>query len=139
VRGLSALTYVLKLTFMATTLNIVVSYILLHFYDQGLNGVALGTICSYVFLFLGSLLFLIKDSRIGVGFWKVQTKTSGWLVFGSHSFSLFTRSLFLSGSFFLMTKVAGHMGIKSLAAHQIMLQLWLMIAFLLAIPRWQVF
>lgn len=130
-RGLSRLKLVLVFMAISSAINIISSWLLLYQFDLGLSAIALGTTFSYFFVFIGALIYLIKDKRVGPSFVFIKVQKKNWLEFGDHSFSLLGRSFFLSGSFFLMVKFAGRLGTQSLAAHQIILQLWLFVSFFL--------
>lgn len=130
-RGLSKLYTVLFLMMLTTGLNIILSYTFLYKFGLGLTGVAWGTVISYCIVLLSSLIILIRDPRLGFHFFTIETRRGNWLSFGSHTLSLFGRSFFLSGSFFVMVKMAGRLGEAELAAHQITLQLWLFISYFL--------
>ena len=130
-RGLSRLRLVLVFMAVSSLVNILSSWLFLYHFNLGLQAVALGTTLSYFIVFLGALFFLLRDKRIGFSLFAIKIQKKNWLEFSDHSFSLLGRSFFLSGSFLLMVKFAGRLGPETLAAHQIILQLWLFISFFL--------
>ena len=54
---------------------------------------------------------------------------SPWLHFGKNSWDVFGRSFVLTSVFFLSTRMAAKASTVQLAAHQILLQLWLFSSF----------
>jgi putative MATE family efflux protein len=130
-RGLSRLKLVLVFMAISSVVNILSSWLLLYHFNLGLQAVATGTTLSYIIVFIGGLFFLVKDKRVGYSFFTVKVQKKNWLEFSNNSFSLLVRSFFLSGSFFLMIKFAGRLGPETLAAHQIILQIWLFLSFFL--------
>jgi MATE family multidrug resistance protein len=129
-RGFGRLNLVFFLMCLATVTNIVLSWYLLYHHHWGLAAIAWGTICSYLIVAVIASLSLFKDPRLA-HFFKVKMKRKNLFVFGRHSFSLFGRSLFISLSYFFMTKCASALGTTTLAAHQIILQLWLFVSYFL--------
>ncbi|MDD0853552.1 MATE family efflux transporter [Halobacteriovorax sp. GB3] len=118
--------YIVGLT---TLTNIVVSWLLLYPFDLGLKGAAIGTVLANIMGFAICLFLLFRVKFIREHFLRVRAEREGWLSFGKNSFNLFVRSFCLTSSFFICTKIAGSLGVESLAAHQILLQAWLFSSF----------
>lgn len=111
--------------FLTTGLNIFVSWYFLYRLNWGVKGVAYGTIFSS---FLGMIIcavlifFTFPDKKYLM---KWQITKSEWLHFSTKSGNLFIRSLLLTSVFFISTRLGAWIGIVSLAAHQVLLQVWL--------------
>jgi MATE family multidrug resistance protein len=116
---------------LTTALNALLTYAALFIFDFGLEGAAWGTVLSFIVGSVISLIFLLNDKRVKGHFLSSRIKKSGWFKFGQNSLNIFGRSFTLTTCFFLSTRFAGSFGIKELAAHQILLQLWLFCSFLL--------
>jgi len=116
---------------MATTtgLNALLSYILIYHFNMGIAGAAWGTISSTAVTTIISLLWFLSHYRhLLIAPFK-DLWGGEWLRMGLNSRDLFLRSLFLTFSFFLSTRIASMVGVTSLAAHQILLQAWLFCAY----------
>jgi putative MATE family efflux protein len=116
---------------LTTALNALLTYLALFVFDLGLAGAAWGTVLSFVLGSLISFTYLLNDKKVKGKFLSSKVKKSGWFKFGQNSLNIFGRSFTLTTCFFLSTRFAGGFGIKELAAHQILLQLWLFCSFLL--------
>ena len=129
-RGLGNVRLSFYLVSLTTGLNVLLTWFFLYPLEWGLAGAAWGTVLSSVF---GILLcfgwFLASGQRRRGLFQKTWAPTHQWFRFGKNSGNLFGRSFFLSGSLFLATRVASEVGVKPLAAHQILLQVWLFASF----------
>ena len=130
-RGLSKLKLVLNLMIFSIFTNILFSYLFLYPLEMGIRGAALGTIIAHSSTFLISFFFLLKYKKIGLGLLKVTVWKENWLKFGRNSKDLFIRSLLLTSCFFISTRLASHIGVSSLGAHQVLLQVWLFSSFFL--------
>lgn len=130
-RGLGRVNISFFMIGLTTSLNALLTYLALFVFDFGLEGAAWGTVLSFVLGSLVSLYYLLSDEKVKGKFLKSRVVKSGWFRFGKNSLNIFGRSFTLTTCFFLSTRFAGGFGIKELAAHQILLQLWLFCSFLL--------
>ncbi len=130
-RGLGRVNISFFMIGLTTALNALLTYLALFVFDLGLEGAAWGTVLSFVLGSLLSFLYLLNDEKVKGKFLSSRVKKSGWFKFGKNSLNIFGRSFTLTTCFFLSTRFAGSFGIKELAAHQILLQLWLFCSFLL--------
>ena len=109
--------------------NVLISGVLIFSLGWGVQGAALGTVLCYgIFLVLG----ILELQKIP-GFWPqfLQEKiTDGeWFVLSKNSLHFLGRSAALTLAFFSATKMASQFGTQVLAAHYIMIQLWLFSSF----------
>lgn len=128
-RGLGLVKHAFWIMFFTALINAIVSYSLVNFYELGVYGVALGTITANVFMCIVSIVLVIRaiPQLISLKWekvWGLQFQRMG-----ANSRDLFFRSLFLTSSFFISTKVAAQIGVEALAAHQVLLQAWLFVAY----------
>lgn len=128
-RGLTRVNVSLYLIALSTSLNVALSWLFLYKFDMGLQGVAWGSVIANVVGVVVALIVLVLVKEVRQNFFKSRVDTSHILHFGKNSFDLFGRSFTLTLSFFLCTKIAASLGTISLAAHQIMLQVWLFSSF----------
>jgi putative MATE family efflux protein len=130
IRGLGYVRDAFYITVFSTAINIALSYSLLHTFQLGLTGIALGTVVSHG---LGTFLcfLLINQRKKGLlgKVLKARPVKSEWVHFGKNSLDVFGRSLILTSCFFLATRFSSLLGHEVLAAHQILLQLWLFCSF----------
>lgn len=128
-RGLSKVREAMYIVFAVVVLNILSSWLFLYPLDMGIKGPAYGTVLSNLFGVIVSLYYLFfKIFTLKKMIYSVVAKNE-ILQFGKNGLSLFLRSLFLTLCFFLATKVASNLGVKALASHQILLQVWLFPSF----------
>lgn len=128
-RGFAKVNAALIFISISTSLNIIFSYLSLYVFDFGLKGVAWATVGSNGVGFIFSLLYLINIREIKGRIWCAPFAKSSVFEFGQKSLNIFGRSSVLTLSFFLSTKVAANIGLYDLAAHQIILQVWLFASF----------
>ena len=124
-RGFSKVALCLYLALFTTLLNIILSYLFLYQFHWGPQGAAWGSVIADFSGMILSFFFLFSHmSKKNFHFsWRLPRVS--WVKFGRNSLNLFFRSLILTSIFFISTKLAGNLGIVSLAAHQIILQCWL--------------
>lgn len=127
-RGLSRVRIALVFVFVTTVLNIILSWLFLYQLNVGLSGAAYGTVLANIIGMVASLGCLAVDPRIRRSFSRLPP-TSDWFNFGKNSFNLFGRSLAITGSLFVGSRLAANQGATTLAAHQILLQVWLFASF----------
>lgn len=130
-RGFSKLKLVLFLMFFSSTTNIGISWFFLYGLGWGIKGAAYGTIVSHILTFLIAFGFLLKEKDMGFSFLSASTGKANWLKFGKNSIDLFGRSFTLTACFFIATRLASRLGVESLGAHQVLLQIWLLASFFL--------
>ncbi|MCO4793644.1 MAG: MATE family efflux transporter [Bacteriovoracaceae bacterium] len=128
-RGLGRVQLGFFLMGLTTLLNIGISYYLLFVLKIGLEGAAYGTVLANIVGVLISFLFLMQKEEIRTHFFGSSFSKDGWFQFGKNSIHLFGRSFFLTACFFTATKFAGTLGVIELAAHQVLLQVWLFASF----------
>jgi putative MATE family efflux protein len=130
-RGLQQIQAAFWLGLIVTLSNAFISYFLLYEKGYGIKGAALGSSLSFVLGCLFGVLYLCFNSETKklLPYLKGKVGKGGWPSFGKDSWDFFGRSFFLSGSFLLSTALASRLGVIALAAHQICLQLWLLISF----------
>ncbi len=114
---------------LTTIGNIGLSYYFLYGQGLGLEGAAYGTVLSN---FLGcgfSFLLIYREPCFGKRIFTAKPPKDQWFRFGKNSLDLFGRSATLTACFFLATRFAGRLGVETLGAHQVLLQLWLLMSF----------
>ena len=128
-RGLGRVQLGFGLMSITTTFNISISWYLLFIQKIGLEGAAYGTVAANIVGVILSFSFLMNKDKIREHFFRSKFSKTGWFTFGKNSFHLFGRSFFLTACFFIATKFAGNLGVIELAAHQVLLQVWLFASF----------
>jgi putative MATE family efflux protein len=128
-RGFAKVRLAMAFIGVSTFVNVTLSYLSLYHFDLGLQGVAASTVIGNAIGFLMAFIQLINAKEIKQRFWKQRIILKNAFEIGQNSFNIFLRSFFLTSSFFICTKVASGLGIKELAAYQIMLQIWLFASF----------
>jgi len=114
---------------VTTLVNILLTWILLYHFNTGIAGAALGTVVADVLGFALCSYFLFGKFSYLKEVLATQLQRSTWLHFGKNSWNLFGRSSCLTVAFFLSTRFASQSSTSQLAAHQILLQLWLFSSF----------
>lgn len=128
-RGLGRVQLGFGLLTLTTLMNIALSYYLLFIQKMGLEGAAYGTVAANVVGVVLAFWFLMQKKDVRKHFFTNSFTQGVWFQFGKNSLNLFGRSFFLTICFFLATKLAGTIGVVQLAAHQILLQVWLFASF----------
>ncbi len=128
-RGFARVNSALILISITTVLNIAISYLSLYHFNFGISGVAYGTVISNFIGFIISLVLILRLEPMKKYIKTFQVDKALALEFGQKSMNVFGRSLVLTTCFFMTTKVASYIGHYELAAHQIILQVWLFISF----------
>jgi MATE family multidrug resistance protein len=117
-----------------STLNIVVSSLLVLSYNLNIFGVALGTlIASYITIIIFSLYthsFIVKKFKITPKFEKLIVKSKLLKLFNIN-FDIFIRTLFLTFSFLWVTYLGSKLGEDYLAVNAILMQFIILAAFFL--------
>lgn len=114
-----------------TFVNGVLTYWLVFPMDIGIQGAAIGTVCGFFLsVLLGSYFVYreVKKDSIPLSF---KSNFSTLIDFGYDATNLFIRTGLLTLSFFLLAIAISKLGPLHLASHQILLQLWLLSAFVL--------
>lgn len=127
-RGLSRVNIALVFVLVTTALNIFLSWLLLYPLDIGLSGAAWGTVLANILGMIACLIVLAQEERLRASFKRIPPKEE-WFNFGKNSLNLFGRSLAITGSLFIGSRLAAQQGATTLAAHQILLQVWLFVSF----------
>ncbi|TNF26369.1 MAG: MATE family efflux transporter [Deltaproteobacteria bacterium] len=128
-RGLGRVQLGFGLMTLTTFSNIGISWYLLFVQKTGLEGAAYGTVAANVIGVVLAFGFLMQRAQIREHFFGSQFSKEGWFTFGKNSIHLFGRSFFLTACFFIATRFAGSLGVIELAAHQVLLQVWLLASF----------
>ncbi len=128
-RGMAKVNIVLGIIGLATATNIIFSYLGLYQFGLGLQSVAAATVFANALGFFVCLYFILMNDKIRHLFFSQKIIISDAFHMGKSSLNVFMRSAFLTLSFFLATKVASSISLKALAAHQIILNLWLFASF----------
>lgn len=128
-RGMAEVRTVLYIIGASTLTNITLSYLGLYIFDGGLTSVAGATIIANALGFFISLYLILTRKNLKGQFGKHKIVLEDAFHMGKNSLNVFMRSAFLTTSFFLATKVASSISIKALAAHQVLLNLWLFASF----------
>lgn len=123
-RGLKDTTTPLKISLWANGANIVLSYLLIHRADLGIAGAAWGTLlaqagAAVVFLHQGSAAL---DSRV------LRFDPTAMRRLIRVSRDLFLRTLSLLSGTLITTAVAARMGITVVAGHQVVREIWTLLA-----------
>lgn len=128
-RGLGLVQFSFYMMLGTTLTNALISYLLIYQFDFGVEGAAIGTVVSAFIFCTISIFVLIKNQpKILHSPWK-KLWGGEFKRMGANSRDLFFRSLFLTASFFISTRVASQLGVHSLASHQVLLQAWLLCAY----------
>ena len=125
-RGLGSVRTSLLLTVLTTATNIAASYFFLYITRIGIAGAAWGTVLAHVIGCLSSLAVIALIPRIR-GFWReFSFHKNNWFHFGKNSSDIFLRTACLSFIFFYANRLAAGQGVTALAAHQLILQVYLL-------------
>lgn len=128
-RGMEEVKKCFYLIFLTTGLNILLSWWALYHLEMGVRGVALASVLAHVVGAIGAMLILVSHREVAAGLFKGPVHLDSLFSYGKNALNLFGRSFFITGMFFISTKLAGEMGTLQIAAHQILLQLWLFSSF----------
>ena len=124
-RGLGRVQMGFILTALSTAGNIGASWFFLYIAQIGLPGAAWGTLLAHLFGCLLSLAVIVSIPRTR-NFWRnLSFNKKNWFHFGKNSGNIFLRTCCLSFIFFFANHLAADQGITALAAHQILLQVYL--------------
>ena len=125
-RGLGRVQTGFVLTALTTAINIATSWFFLYVARTGLSGAAWGTLIAHLSGCLISLAVILSIPRIH-GFWNdLSFDKKNWFHFGKNSGNIFLRTSCLSFIFFFANHSAAKQGVTALAAHQILLQVYLL-------------
>ncbi len=131
-RGFSMVRATFAILLATTLTNIVLSALFLYGFEMGISGVAWGTLIAQILAFSLSAWQVVKKHTNAFTQWRRARFTVDlWRAYGADSAGMLMRSGSLSLTFFLATRSAGLLGVRELAAHQILLQLWLLSSFLI--------
>jgi putative MATE family efflux protein len=125
-RGISDLRTPLVIEVDANALNVVLVATFVYGFDWGIRGSAAGTAIAQACMGLAFVVWMIRmtQGRLGLRFGLLRRL----LGVGRH---LFVRTAALYGSFLVAGAVAARFGAESIGAHQVAIQLWYFLAFLL--------
>ncbi len=131
-RGFSLVRETFVILLLTTLTNIILSGIFLYPLEMGIRGAAYGTLIAQALAF--GLCFLTVLRRYPEALRRLVSARFNldlWRAYGKDSAGMLMRSGSLSLTFFLATRSAGLLGVRELAAHQVLLQLWLLSSFLI--------
>lgn len=125
-RGVKDLRTPLVLIVFGNALNVVLELVFIYGFGWGLAGSAWGTVIAQAVMGGG---FIVKLWQASAGERRPQLAAMRPLL--RMSLEIFMRTTALYSSFVVFTAVLAHVGPASLAAHQVIFQLWLFIALML--------
>ena len=128
-RGLGRVKVCLLLLCVTTISNISLSYLFVYTFNFGFKGVAWGSVLSHLLGCIFGFTLIYRGQGMGKKIGKARPPKEQWFRFGKNSLNLFGRSAALTLCFFLATRFAARLGVPILGAHQILLQLWLLMSF----------
>lgn len=128
-RGLGKVRESFYIVGLSTTTNIILTWLFLHHSTLGLKGAAIGTVLGNILGLIVTLVIIARNGIVKKYFRASIIAKEGLFSFGKNSLDLFGRSVSLTTCFFLCTKFAASLGVVQLAAHQILLQIWLFSSF----------
>ncbi len=113
--------------------NLVLDPILIFGLDLGVSGAAWATVVAQFFsaAWFLVLMFWVHRTRLGVGMLKSRVQSLGLMEVLSAGWPMIIRSIALLGVITATTAAAARLGTVETAAHQIALQVWLFLAFVL--------
>jgi putative MATE family efflux protein len=113
--------------------NLVLDPILIFGLDLGVSGAAWATVVAQFFsaAWFLVLMFWVHRTRLGVGMLKSRVQSLGLMKVLSAGWPMIIRSIALLGVITATTAAAVRLGTVETAAHQIALQVWLFLAFVL--------
>ena len=124
-RGLGKVNIGFIATALTTGINIAASWFFLYVLQSGLPGAAWGTLIAHLAGCLLSLIVILATPS-AKGFWReLSFDKKNWFHFGKNSGNIFLRTSCLSFIFFFANHLAAEQGITALAAHQVLLQVYL--------------
>ena len=127
-RGLSRVNMVLLFVLVTTVINIFCSWFFLYVLKIGLSGAAWGTVVSHAVGVLIAGAYLWRRPQVRNTSQALPSRRD-WFNFGRNSANLFVRSFALTSSLFIGMHIAAKGGAEDLAAHQVLLQIWLFVSF----------
>lgn len=128
-RGVRGLKSNLVLVMAACLVNAGLSATFLWKTDWGLWGVGLATTLSQALIFFLATFWLFTRLKLAPALLFTRLRLEFAWSFGQKSWHLLGRSVALASCFFMATRVASTLGPEALATHQVALQFWLMVAY----------
>ncbi|MEM9052915.1 MAG: MATE family efflux transporter [Bacteroidota bacterium] len=131
-RGLQNTSWAMTIAISGAVVNLVFDYALIFGVDSiiepmGLKGAAWASLVAQVFMFLLSIIFLIRRTPFDLKFRFPITPEYKRLA--GMSLDLFFRTIMLNLTFYLATRYATSYGDEVIAAHTIALNIWLFSSF----------
>jgi putative MATE family efflux protein len=128
-RGLQDTRTPLTVAVAANVVNVILNAVLVLVLHWGIAGSAWGTVVAQTAAAAAYLAMVLRGARrAGVPFGPDRAGLRAAAVTG---FSLVVRTLALQAVFIVITAIAAHQGDSAIAAHQIAIRLWTLIAFAL--------
>ena len=121
--------FVFILLFIVTSINILLSYLFLYQFNLGAQGIAAGTVLAHLVGILIALIRIRLFEQVRVVPKLKNIESDNIKSLGTDGLNMFGRTLVLTSSFYLLTRVAAGLGTKNLAAYQLGLQGWLFSSF----------
>jgi MATE family multidrug resistance protein len=128
-RGLGLVRVCFYLICGTTITNIILNYLFLYIFNFSIGGAAWGTVLSHIIGVTFSFIYIQRKFSKQLQFNYFNIKRSDVLFFGRNSLNIFFRSFTLAGTFFMATRIAAKLDGHYLAAHQIILQIWLFVSY----------
>ena len=125
-RGVADLKTPLVIVIAANVVNLVLEVLFVYGFGWGIEGSAWGTVIAQAGMGAAFIVVIVRASRGEVS--PSRQLMQRLLVIGRH---IFVRTTAVLGSFLLAGAVVARFGDASLAAHQIVFQLWVFVAFVL--------
>ena len=125
-RGLSALRLPLVLVVAGNLVNLILEVLFVYGFGWGIGGSAAGTVVAQVGMGAGFVWLVVRSAG---GELRPRPRVAGQLLsVGRH---IFVRTAALYSAFILSAAAAARFGTAALAAHQVVLQLWVFLALIL--------
>ena len=123
-RGLKDTTTPLKIALWANGVNIVLSYVLIHPFGLGIAGAAWGTVIAQ----LGAAAVFLRQGSTALGSPVFRFDPIAMRRMIRVSRDLFLRTLSLLSATLITTAIAARMGITVVAGHQVVREVWTLLA-----------
>ena len=113
----------LRIVLIANVVNVVLEVVLVYGLDTGVAGSAWGTVAAQA---VAAALFVLASRRRITGI--TRPDAHEFVLLLSNGWALVVRTIALGSALVVATAVAAQVGSATLAAHQVALQIWLLLA-----------
>ncbi len=132
-RGLQNTSWAMQISFIGGALNVILDLLFVYYYNLDVQGIAYASVISQALMLILSILYLFLKTPFRLSIlWPIHADFGKTLFM---SFDLFLRALSLNLGLFIAFRLATQLGNgeenKFVAAHAILIQIWLFSAFLL--------